>query len=256
MINRKTKRQSPPPYKTTTTIDQKQTDSFSKWTKVLQLLSPPHKKRRAFELLAQQDSDEDSVSTCSSKSSIDDDQLVPSPPLALKRERSMDQISQQKMLNRRAMYIPSTTTIITDGPNDSHHQWTLYCATHQKLRRTTLPLLESLHLRKMLNTLQHQLSRTIGHNVPNKENLIKQQEDEEDDIPLGALLEKNKKPVYNKKLNSDVNYKKMTIPPTSSIKAFYNNRRLMQPVHANKIPVNHFQTFPYYYYNRPAVQYI
>ncbi|KAG2228388.1 hypothetical protein BDF21DRAFT_433365 [Thamnidium elegans] len=201
-MNKKTKRHSPPPFQTST-IDSKISDNFSKWAKILQLISPPNKKRRSVSILSQQDTwpaDEKHVTllTATKKQDI------------------------QKKLNRRAMYIPNTT--VTDGPKDAMHQWHLYKSTHQKLRQNALPLSETIHLRKMLLLLQ-----------PVKtSNSIKQEED--DDIPLGTLLEKNK------------------LAPTSNPTSNYPRYSATTHFYHNHMP-SYFQPQPYLYYNK-IVQFV
>ncbi|KAI8372613.1 hypothetical protein EDC96DRAFT_438615 [Choanephora cucurbitarum] len=125
-------------------------DSFAKWSRVLQAWSPPQKKRRAVIVL---DSKEE------------------------------EELKKQKSLNRRAIYIPPP--IIHDGPKDQWQKWSLYRATHQKLRRNPLPLLESIHLRKMLTTLQKDQS------MPHHLQVSGQDEEEDDNVPLGTLMKSN-----------------------------------------------------------------
>lgn len=230
MINRKTKRHSPPPFQTTiATIDNKLTDSFSKWSKMLQLISPPNKKRRSISVIQQE--------SWSSDDDDDDHNDHTTMIAALKKEMSIDQINKQKILNRRAMYIPNPppATTLNDGPKDASHQWTLYRATCQKLRQSAVPLSETIHLRKMLVVLQPQqlrqkqddIATSINSRVPNNK-VISQLEDEEDDIPLGTLLEKNKCPTTN-----HIVYQRYLTP------TFYN------------MPYYQPQQ-PYYYYNNTA----
>ncbi|KAI9361549.1 hypothetical protein BD770DRAFT_383628 [Pilaira anomala] len=211
-MNRKTKRHSPPPFQSSTIDSNKLSDSFSKWSKVLHLISPPNKKRRSISITVHQPLEETS--------------------LVVSRKLQDVQSIKQKKLNRRAMYIPNEedngliqtklTTIerssslpttkpvtciptkkpierhhsvskstverpllrridsklITDGPRDLMHQWSMYKTTYQKLRQNALPLSEMIHLKKMLNVL-----KPINHRI-NRE--------EDDDVPLGTLLEKNK----------------------------------------------------------------
>jgi hypothetical protein len=209
--SRKSKRNSPPPLQTTVIDHHRFADSFSKWTKVLQLISPPNKKRRAFAQQQQQQqqyrwssSDDDSSFSSTEEqdtdSSDDDDKTVVnnpyytsipkshSAPTLLKRESGMDKLKQ---LHRRGMYIPSNDAV-NDGPIDAWHQWNLYRSTCQKLRRcSSLPLLETIHLRKMLVNLQPKtcsLPVVVSSNINCLINMVEQQ-DEEDDVPLGTLLE-------------------------------------------------------------------
>lgn len=186
LMDRKTKRHSPPPLDKLT----------NKWSRVLHLISPPNKKRRSIAII---------------QSSSDDDYMH-----ALKRELCMDRLNKQKTLNRRAMYIPSPPD---DGPKDAAHQWSLYRSTYQKLRQNnTLPLSEIIHLRKMLVLLQP------------KKKVVDPVMDDEDDVPLGTLLEKNKS-------TSLAQPRYLTASPTTS---FYLFSPYYQP--------------PYYYYN--TAQYI
>lgn len=214
-MNRKTKRHSPPPFQSSTIDSNKLSDSFSKWSKVLHLISPPNKKRRSISITVHQPPEE--------------------PSLVVSRKLQDIQSIKQKKLNRRAMYIPNeeegnslkqtklttierssslpttksierptTTTrkpiernhsvsmptverpllrridskLVTDGPRDLMHQWSMYKTTYQKLRQNALPLSETIHLKKMLNVL-----KPISHRLDREE---------DDDVPLGTLLEKNK----------------------------------------------------------------
>ncbi|KAI8378954.1 hypothetical protein BD560DRAFT_312517, partial [Blakeslea trispora] len=71
-------------------------------------------------------------------------------------------------------------------PKDQWQKWSLYRATHEKLRRNPLPLLESIHLRKMLMTLQN--DRSMPRHLQVSGQRCHGQDEEDDDIPLGALM--------------------------------------------------------------------
>lgn len=254
-MNRKTKRNSPPPLHTTTAavLDHKLTESgFAKWSKVLQLISPPNKKRRAVALIGQshensddEDQEEDSEGDSEDESDDDDHQET-----IIKRTQRPDSMNKQKMLNRRAMYIPNPIQKqqCHDGPKDAWHKWTLYRATYHKLRRNSLPLSEGLHLRRMLVHLQHDESIQEHiqqqHKMPANRN--HSNSDDEDNIPLGTLLE-------NKKLATAVPLRcsspplppMMTAPTASKPKAFYQRMVVSRPPAA----LNMFYRQPCYYYN-------
>lgn len=248
MINRKTRRNSPPPLHTTTAavLDQKSTmdTNFAKWSRMLQLISPPNKKRRAVALIGKscENSDEES----------DNEQETASTTTP--RQES---ISKQKMLNRRAMYISKHTGTTAlqnrnnDGPKDSWHKWTIYRVTHQKLRKHSLPLSESLHLRRMLVSLQQDESIHKHIQLQEQQQQYPQQpkmpanhgqkayNDDEDDIPLGTLLE-NKKillPATTTTTNSNAFYHRpiVTPPPPVALNLFYR-----QPCYYYK----NMQSFP------------
>ncbi|KAI8064270.1 uncharacterized protein B0P05DRAFT_459718, partial [Gilbertella persicaria] len=73
-------------------------------------------------------------------------------------------------------------------PQDTQQKWSLYRATQQKLRRNSLPLLESIHLQKMLVTLlDDEHVRAMQTSITAR---IKQSQEDEDDIPLGTLIHK------------------------------------------------------------------
>ncbi|KAG2206285.1 hypothetical protein INT47_007299 [Mucor saturninus] len=185
-MNGKTKR---PPFRSTAAVvvEHKVSDaSFSKWSKMLHLISPPNKKRRSTSIVAKDDDDEEKE---------EEEGTI----YVLKKEFSLDQFNKQKSLNRRAMYIPNPPPI--DGPKDASHQWSLYRATYQKLRQNTLPLSETIHLRKMLILLQPQqfkqqkkIDPVTLHTRVTKVTIPVAVEDEEDDVPLGTLLEKKTTP--------------------------------------------------------------
>ncbi|KAG2210193.1 hypothetical protein INT46_010002 [Mucor plumbeus] len=243
MINRKTKRNSPPPLHMTiaSVLDYKFTDGgFAKWPKILQLISPPNKKRRAVALIGQScensDEDDENDEDDEEKYSEDEQETV------LKRIQKQDGISKQKMLNRRAMYIPNPVQC-NDGPKDSWHKWTLYRATYQKLRRNSLPLSEGLHLKKMLVNLQQdesiktylkQQQMMPVNRTKNNNN------DDEDNIPLGTLLESKKLSLLPARSHS---------PPmmtaTTKPKTFYQHMVVTPPPDA----LNVFYRQPCYYYN-------
>ncbi|KAL7325500.1 hypothetical protein PS15p_207966 [Mucor circinelloides] len=252
MINRKTKRNSPPPLHTTTAavLDHKLTESgFAKWSKVLQLISPPNKKRRAVALIGQsrENSDEESESESGNESESDDDDHQET---TIKRTQRPDSMNKQKLLNRRAMYIPNPVPQqqCNDGPKDSWHKWTLYRATYHKLRRNSLPLSEGLFLRRMLvhlqqdESIQDQIKQQ--HKMPTHCN--HSNSDDEDNIPLGTLLE-------NKKLATAVPARCSSppLPPTMTAsaaqpKAFHQRMVVVTPPPA---ALNLFYRQPCYYYN-------
>ncbi|CAO3696262.1 unnamed protein product [Rhizopus stolonifer] len=102
-----------------------------KWTKVLQLISPPNKKRRS---------------------------------LPINYEK--------KQLHRRGMYIPDPTP---DEPQNAWQICNLYRATTEKLGHS------SLHKTVQLKAILHKLK--------DRRDLMCQKEEEEDDVPLGTLIE-------------------------------------------------------------------
>ncbi|KAG1557388.1 hypothetical protein G6F49_005443 [Rhizopus delemar] len=108
-------------------------DPISKWTKVLQLLSPPNKKRR-------------STTT-----------------------------DEMKKLYRRGIYIPDP---ILDEPQNAWQLRELYRITSEKLQTSPVPLYKSVHLKRLL------------HQLKDKQGLLFKKEEEEDDVPLGTLIEK------------------------------------------------------------------
>ncbi|GAN07398.1 hypothetical protein MAM1_0159c06895 [Mucor ambiguus] len=256
MINRKTKRNSPPPLHTTTAavLDHKLTESgFAKWSKMLQLISPPNKKRRAVALIGQlcensDDEDPDEASESESQNENDDDEHQ---EILVKRAQRPDSMNKQKVLNRRAMYIPNPIQQqqYNDGPKDAWHKWALYRATYHKLRRNSVPLLEGLHLRRMLVHLQQdefiQDHIQQQHKVPAHRN--HSNSDDEDNIPLGTLLE-NKKLVtaVPPRCSSPPLPPMMTAPMIAAKpKAFYQRTVVPRPPAA----LNLFYRQPCYYYN-------
>ncbi|KAG1470568.1 hypothetical protein G6F56_002609 [Rhizopus delemar] len=106
-------------------------EAVPKWTKVLQLISPPNKKRRS---------------------------------LPINYEK--------KQLHRRGMYIPDPTP---DEPQNAWQICNLYRATTEKLGHS------SLHKTVQLKAILHKLK--------DKRDLMCQKEEEEDDVPLGTLIE-------------------------------------------------------------------
>ncbi|KAF1806332.1 hypothetical protein V8B55DRAFT_1455850 [Mucor lusitanicus] len=254
MMNRKTKRNSPPPLHTTTAavLDHKLTESgFAKWSKVLQLISPPNKKRRAVALIGQScenssDEDEDQDESEQGESDDDDDHQE----IIVKRAQRPDSMNKQKMLNRRAMYIPNPVQQqhYNDGPKDAWHKWALYLSTQHKLRRNSLPLSEGLHLRRMLVHLQQ--DESIQDHIQQQHKMpahrYHSNNDDEDNIPLGTLLE-------NKKLATAVPPVRCSSPPlplrmtaaANKPKAFYQRMVVTPPPAA----LNLFYRQPCYYYN-------
>ncbi|KAL9549140.1 hypothetical protein MBANPS3_005344 [Mucor bainieri] len=247
MMNRKTKRNSPPPLHTTTAavLDHKLTETgFAKWSKVLQLISPPNKKRRAVALIGRscENSDEDEYSDEASESESEN-------------EESDEDDHQEKMLNRRAMYIPNPVQQqqCHDGPKDAWHKWTLYRATHHKLRRSSLPLREGLHLRQMLVHLQQdesirdhiqQQQQQQQHKAPARRN--HSNNDDEDDIPLGTLLENKKLATAVPARCSSPPLPPMMTAPATKPKAFYQRMLVTRPPPA---ALNLLYRQPCYYYN-------
>lgn len=284
--NRKTKRNSPPPLSTTTIVEDHQTnhnkflkDSFSKWSKVLQSISPPNKKRRAFQeqqRLQQKEKERWSSSSSSSddsdssdeESDSDDDATVVnklytitkksiSTPTLLRREKGIeDQLNnKQKMLKRRGMYIPPTSNNNDDGPKDAWHQWNLYRRTCQRLRQARLPLLEVIHLRKMLVNLQPTTMMTSMTTVslPDIQGRVKEEEEEEEDnMPLGTLMEKNKRsrsPTKHNNASSVFETKRQLIPAPSTM-----SHAIYAPQHYYN-PYKQMLHQPCYYYNNTISTY-
>ncbi|KAI8641168.1 hypothetical protein BD408DRAFT_418504, partial [Parasitella parasitica] len=201
-MNRKTKRNSPPPLRTTTAaiLDHKFTDTgFAEWSKVLQLISPPNKKRRAVALIGQSREDSDEDDEANDGEDDDEDIEDNDHKIRLKKVQEQNDTSKQKLMKRRAMYIPNPLEQCNDSPRDAWHKWTLYRATWQKLRRNSLPLAEVVHLRRMLFNLQREKSvhEQIKQHQQQQQKLPKNrtknsQNDDEDNIPLGTLLENKK----------------------------------------------------------------
>lgn len=204
-MTRKTKRNSPPPLQTTIdTLDYGPVNKFSeKVSKVLQLITPPNKKRRAIALIGQsQTYDEESDS--SSDEEPDKETLL----------------KQKKLLNRRAVYIESPPTIeiqaINDGPQGTRQKWTMYCKTMEKLRRNSLPLTESMQLRTMLVKLQKdEFIQQKMMCIQKEQRQRLNQLDEDDNTPLGTLF------------NSQ-NVKRISPPPFYQMQPlFYQQQRWM-----------------------------
>jgi hypothetical protein len=258
MINRKTKRNSPPPIQMTiATMDpSKATDT---WSRMIQLISPPNKIRKAVPLIGQR-SDSKEINADSSDSD---------------ETKERESLTKKKILHRRGMYIPPfVNQQKIDGPKDLQHKWALYRATQQKLRRNLLPLGEGLLLKKMLVMFQQDKAilqqeatmefapRKTAHQNPlvfnNKcPSAIGNHDDEEDNIPLGTLLEKTKRQspsAHQHKQTSNTpptsrpaNYKglprnRSPTPPTAVHMPSYRNASgLLQPC--------------YYYYHSPKQSY-
>ncbi|KAK4520999.1 uncharacterized protein ATC70_006883 [Mucor velutinosus] len=254
MMERKTKRNSPPPLHTTTAavLDHKPTESgFAKWSKVLQLISPPNKKRRAVALIGQScensdDEDQDENSESDSESDDDDDHQA----MIVLRTQRPDSMNKQKMLNRRAMYIPNPVQQqqCHDGPKDAWHKWTLYRATYHKLRRNLLPLSEGLHLRRMLVHLQQ--DESIQDHIQQHHKMSARRNhsnnDDEDNIPLGTLLENKKLATAAPERCSSPPLPPMMAAPTAAkSKAFCQRMVVARPPAA----LNLFYRQPCYYYN-------
>lgn len=245
-MNRKSKRNSPPPNQMTisATMDNKLTD---KWSRVLQLISPPNKIRRANE-----EKEEINDNTSSN------DEQEP-------KKRDSYPTTKQKLLHRRGMYIPTPATAaidqVEDGPKGLRHKWALYCATHQKLRRNSLPLWEGLHLKKMLVIFQHDKAilqheangygmefnsippRKTAQRGPlvflNKNPGANHDDEEEDNIPLGTLLEKTKRrspPALTNSHHAALQRNQRQTPTTTSRRTSNNKPQSLRTINYSKNP--------------------
>ncbi|KAI9266068.1 hypothetical protein BY458DRAFT_212771 [Sporodiniella umbellata] len=96
-------------------------------------------------------------------------QFISSPN---KKRRSSPINCEAKQLRRRGMYIPDP---VPDEPQNAWQICSLYRTTIEKLPRS--PMQKTIHLKSILNKLQ------------DKRELMCQKEEEEDDVPLGTLIE-------------------------------------------------------------------
>lgn len=102
--------------------------------------------------------------------------LLPSnKPSRQSTQRKQDDM---KSLHRRGIYIPND---VTNG--ESQNTWQLYYlyrATFEKLHRPSVSLSKSIHLKQMLYKLQERQSELSAKSTV----------EEDDNVPLGALIER------------------------------------------------------------------
>lgn len=283
MINRKTKRNSPPPAQMTiATMDTKLT---YKWSRMLQLISPPNKIRRATTpLIGEHESDDEEEEDNDNE---EDNTVEP-------KKRGLYPSNKQKLLHRRGMYISTPPLIAVpvvkkqqDGPKDARQKWSLYRATHQKLRRNSLSLREGLHLKKMFDIFQQDeailqqestncfdmefLPKKTAYQSPlvslNK-NLGVNHDDEEDNIPLGTLFEKTK-PVLNNMnrhaahkprhtYKNDSHIRPQSPPPSISSQSINNIKQTSRPMSRSLAPPTpvHFIPSSNHHYRNAASSFL
>ncbi|KAI8876537.1 hypothetical protein K501DRAFT_288846 [Backusella circina FSU 941] len=189
-------------------------DSFSKWAIKMQLLIPPSKKHRP----------------------ADDDKVQDK-----KEEDALLSNDARKRLHRRGVYLgyppsplhhqlpsPPLSPVPDDTPKDPSQCWSLFCSTHEKLRRNKIPLSEIVHLRRMLTLLKEQsngqwtesaLSHQPHARYHNSTMMVypptpafyppsalhpQSRYGDDDDVPLVSLMHSNKQPTtfYHRQMYS------------------------------------------------------
>ncbi|KAI7903904.1 uncharacterized protein BX663DRAFT_505649 [Cokeromyces recurvatus] len=205
----------------------------TKWTfyriNQQKLTSTPNKKKRSKRIMSKKATIEpdDKKRESSCFISKRQDNVYNNNATVIKRTKCGDQLSnERKLMNRRAIiYISNNDHNLSLNnilPNEHKQQkdddllLSLYCLTQQKLRKNTLPLLESIHLQQMLRTLEQQsdtsfrlkhnrhfIQQTATHSsdkqpAPTRSSSFQQRKqscykyEEEDNIPLVKLLAQQK----------------------------------------------------------------